>query len=67
MPKPLDRRGGRKDTWISNINITHSTTVRWLDIIKLITVGYSDCVSQSINSLAHLVSAAPQCVGELCQ
>lgn len=41
-----------------------STTVCWLDLIKLITVGYSDCVSHCINSLAHLVSAASQCVGE---
>lgn len=44
--------------------LIRSTTVCWLDIIKLITVGYSDCVSHCINSLAHLVSAASQCVGE---
>lgn len=49
------------------LTLIHFTAVWWLGIIKLITVGYSDCVSQCINSVAHLVSAASRCMGEVCQ
>lgn len=38
--------------------------MRGFGIIKVITVGYSGLDSQCINSLAHAVSAAPQCVGD---
>lgn len=44
--------------------LIHFAAVWRFGLIKLITEGYSDCVSQCINSLAHAVSAAPQCVGD---
>lgn len=44
--------------------LIHCGAVRGVGIIKVITVGYSGLLSQRINSLAHTVSAAPQCVGD---
>lgn len=47
--------------------VTSPTLLRWSGIIKLFTMTCSDGVPVCSNSLAHLVSAASQRVGEVHQ